>query len=80
LKETDIDWTYWALDGFKCDPDKDETYGVFTNDFREARHPDLLSDMISVGPPPGTIIKMPQKQGPQVHAQQNQPINGENTK
>lgn len=23
LKETDIDWTYWALDGFKCDPEKD---------------------------------------------------------
>jgi len=23
LKETDIDWTYWALDGFKCTPDKD---------------------------------------------------------
>lgn len=23
LKETGIDWTYWALDGFKCDPDKD---------------------------------------------------------
>ena len=20
LKETDIDWTYWALDGFKCEP------------------------------------------------------------
>lgn len=23
LKETDIDWTYWALDGFKCDREKD---------------------------------------------------------
>lgn len=51
LKETDIDWTYWALDGFKCDPDKDETFGVFTNDFSAARHPDLLKDMIDVGPP-----------------------------
>lgn len=51
LKETDIDWTYWALDGFKCDPEKDETFGVFTNDFSGARHPDLLQDMIEVGPP-----------------------------
>lgn len=42
LKETDIDWTYWALDGFKCEPKEDETYGVFTNDFSDARHPDLL--------------------------------------
>lgn len=58
LKETDIDWTYWALDGFKCDPDKDETYGVFTNDFMEARHPDMLADMISVGPPPGTVVSI----------------------
>lgn len=44
------------MDGFKCDPDKDETYGVFTNDFMDARHPDLLEDMISVGPPPGTVV------------------------
>lgn len=22
LGETDIDWTYWALDGFKCEPEK----------------------------------------------------------
>lgn len=21
LKETDIDWVYWPIDGFKCDPD-----------------------------------------------------------
>lgn len=23
LGQTDIDWTYWALDGFKCEPEKD---------------------------------------------------------
>lgn len=54
LKETDIDWIYWALDGFKCEPEKDETYGVFTNDFMNARHPNLLADLISVGPPART--------------------------
>lgn len=29
---------------------------MFTNDFMDARHPDLLEDMISVGPPPGTVV------------------------
>jgi hypothetical protein len=58
LREEDIDWTYWALDGFKCDPDKDETYGVFSNNFKQARHPDLLEDMIAAGPPHGTHIRL----------------------
>lgn len=61
MKETDIDWTYWALDGFKCDPDKDETYGIFTNDFKGPRHPEMLADLISVGPPPNTVIHYPQR-------------------
>lgn len=55
LGETDIDWTYWALDGFKCEPEKDETYGVFTNDFSDARHPEMLKDMIKVGPPKSAL-------------------------
>lgn len=59
LKETDIDWTYWALDGFKCEPEKDETYGVFTNDFSTARHPDLLQDMIAAGPPQSLLASYP---------------------
>lgn len=51
LKETGIDWTYWALDGFKCDKKEDQTYGVFTNDFSTARHPDMLKDMMKVARP-----------------------------
>lgn len=51
LKETGIDWTYWSLDGFKCDPEKDETFGIFTNNFKNVRHPEMLEDLISVGPP-----------------------------
>lgn len=53
---------YWPIDGFKCDPndpDKDQTYGLFTNDFKSIRHPELLADINSVGPPEGTIIKRP---------------------
>lgn len=65
LKETDIDWTYWALDGFKCDPNDDETFGVFTNNFGDARHPDMLGDMIEVGPPKGTKIVRPNEESSQ---------------
>ena len=61
LKESDIVWTYWALDGFKCDPSDDETFGVFTNNFAEARHPEMLEDMIAVGPPAGTKIVRPEE-------------------
>lgn len=47
------------MDGFKCDPDKDETYGVFTNDFSDARHPEMLEDMIKVGPPQNALQNHP---------------------
>ena len=43
------------MDGFKCEPEKDETYGVFTNDFSDARHPEMLKDMIKVGPPKSAL-------------------------
>ncbi len=42
LKELDLDFTYWCLDGYKCDNQEDETYGVWTYDFKGARHPDML--------------------------------------
>lgn len=38
LGESDIDWTYWPLDGFKCEPDKDETYGIYNQYFSGVRH------------------------------------------
>lgn len=50
LKETDIDWSYWCLDGYKCDPDKDETYGLYGRDFREVRHYWKLNDLNSIQP------------------------------
>ena len=45
VKELDLDWTYWCLDGYKCDSQEDETYGVWTHDFRSVRHPELLEDL-----------------------------------
>lgn len=60
IRQSDIDWTYWALDGFKCDREKDETYGVFTNDFSTARHPEMLEDMIKVGCPKDALKRYPQ--------------------
>ena len=54
LKETDIDWIYWPIDGFKCDfddPSEDETYGIFTHDFRDIRNVDIFNDLRSIGAP-----------------------------
>ena len=45
LRELDLDWTYWCLDGYKCDDQQDETFGVWDYNFREARHPHLLEDL-----------------------------------
>jgi hypothetical protein len=56
LKQTSLDWTYWVIDGFQGDPSHDETYGMFNKDFTTVRHPDLLADLISVGPP-ATALK-----------------------
>lgn len=48
MREADFDFTYWPLDGFKCEPEKDETYGIYNNDFRTVRHPWLLKDLMSL--------------------------------
>lgn len=51
LRELDLDWTYWCLDGYKCDEQEDETYGVWDYDFKQARHPDLLADLKKIAKP-----------------------------
>ena len=45
MKELDIDWTYWCLDGYKCDDQEDETFGVWNKRFSGVRHPDMLKDL-----------------------------------
>lgn len=39
MKELDLDWIYWCLDGYKCDKQEDETYGIWDYDFKRVRHP-----------------------------------------
>ena len=51
MKELDLDWTYWCLDGYKCDDQEDETYGVWTKKFSGARHPEMLKDLKEIGRP-----------------------------
>ena len=62
LKQTDIDWIYWPIDGFKCDPDdpnEDETYGIFNHQFNDIRNPEIFNDLRKIGAP--SNVKFPQK-------------------
>lgn len=45
LKDTDVDWTYWCLDGYKCKDQEDETYGLLTKDFMKWRYPDMIGQL-----------------------------------
>ena len=51
MKEYDLDWTYWCLDGYKCKNKQDETYGIFKYKFDGIRHKDLFQDLIQIGNP-----------------------------
>lgn len=51
LKEEDIDWTYWCLDGYKCKNQEDETFGIWSKDYKDVRHPFMLRDIKRVGRP-----------------------------
>ena len=51
MKELDLDWTYWCLDGYKCDDQENETYGVWNKDFSAARYPEMLNDLKFIGRP-----------------------------
>lgn len=49
LKELDLDWIYWCLDGYKCDNQEDETYGIWDSSFTRIRHPKMLEDLKEIG-------------------------------
>lgn len=51
LKETDVDWTYWCLDGYKCKNQEDETYGLLSHDFSKVRYPWMIKSLKEVGRP-----------------------------
>ena len=48
LKEYDLDWTYWCCDGFKGVRSDDQTYGLFTNDFKDVKHQELRQDLLTI--------------------------------
>ena len=58
LKETNIDWTYWCLDGYKCLDQEDETYGLLTKDFKHVRYGWACSDLKEVGRPQASNEKI----------------------
>lgn len=49
LKELDLDWIYWCLDGYKCDNQEDEKYGIWNFQFTGVRHPEMLDDLKAIG-------------------------------
>ena len=51
LAETDIDWTYWCLDGYKCDDQENETYGLLTEDFSKSRYPWMIEELKKITQP-----------------------------
>lgn len=51
LRDTDVDWTYWCLDGYKCSDQQDETYGILTKDFKGVRYPSMMEQLKDVGRP-----------------------------
>jgi hypothetical protein len=51
VRELDLDWAYWCLDGYKCDKVEEETYGVWDFEFRQSRNPKLLADLKKIGRP-----------------------------
>jgi hypothetical protein len=51
LEESDIDWTYWCLDGYKCAKQEDETYGILTKDFSTVRYPKMMEQLKNIGRP-----------------------------
>ena len=37
IREHDLDWSYWCVDGYQFGRDEDSTWGVLNNDFATVR-------------------------------------------
>lgn len=63
LEDLDIDWTYWCVDGYKCDDQENETYGLLTHDYKFIRYPWMDADLKKVGKPKkkGGLRLLPQQ-------------------
>ena len=51
LKEHDLDWAYWPLDGYQYRETKgDESFGILTPDFASVRHDWKLQQLQDIMP------------------------------
>ena len=49
LEDTDNDWSYWAIDGYKY-PGEDESFGLLRDDYKTIRHQWLVDQLKSIMP------------------------------
>ncbi|XP_023338666.1 uncharacterized protein LOC111709274 [Eurytemora carolleeae] len=56
LQETDHDWAYWSIDGYKY-PGEEESYGILESDYSTIRHPWKLEQLQSIIPILGDLTK-----------------------
>ena len=49
LEDTDNDWSYWAIDGYKY-PGEDESFGLLLDDYKTIRHQWLVDQLKSIMP------------------------------
>jgi len=57
FKNSDIDWTYWCLDGYKCADQAEESYGLLTHDFKSTRNPKMAQQLKDVARPKPRLKK-----------------------
>jgi len=50
LKEHDLDWAYWCIDGYQFGRGDNEGYGLFENDFSTIRHPWKIDQLQEIMP------------------------------
>jgi hypothetical protein len=48
IKENDLDWAIWALNGYQGLPENDETYGVLNHTWSGPRYPWMVRDLITI--------------------------------
>ena len=52
LTEFDLDWSYWAIDGYKY-PGEDESFGILMDDYKSIRNPWLVDQLQAIMQPAG---------------------------
>ena len=50
LKDHDLDWAYWPIDGYQFGKNDNEGYGIFENDFKTIRHPWKVQQLQEIMP------------------------------